>query len=494
MNWFSVVLCGALAMANSLGGPASIESTESKHHDTNQDRRYVRVSPRDPRYFELSDGTPYIPIGLNLIGTGAKSEAEILATMEEWMKKLSENGGNYVRIWLSNDNWDVEHTKSGQYDGEKARRVDALLEMAGRYNLRVKMTLEHFRHFNEEPRWSAKAIHHVSQGGPAQSVADFFTGQQSRDQFKRKLDWYASRFGNDPIIFAWELWNEINAVESGGRVLAQMVEEIEWTEVMLAELQRRFPKNMSTQSLGSFDVDRVRETYDRVCRIPGNDIANVHRYLDLGAELEICHGPVDVLVADAVSELRAFGLRKPILLAESGAVEPNHTGPFKLYQKDKDGTILHDVLFAPFFAGAAGPGQIWHWNRYVDALDLWYHFARFAEAAKDVDPAGEDFDPVELAHPRLRVYALKGTHILLAWCRDANNTWRTELQEGRPPETIRGATVDVRELIGALDGTDVRFYDPWKGKWTTGSVDRGRITLPDFTRSIVFRIESSRAP
>ena len=42
------------------------------------------------------------------------------------------------------------------------------------------------------------------------------------------------------------------------------------------------------------------------------------------------------------------------------------------------GIILHDVLFAPFFAGAAGPGHCWHWNVYVDRNNLWHHFARFA--------------------------------------------------------------------------------------------------------------------
>jgi hypothetical protein len=32
---------------------------------------FVRVSPRDARYLELSDGRPYIPIGLNLIAPDA---------------------------------------------------------------------------------------------------------------------------------------------------------------------------------------------------------------------------------------------------------------------------------------------------------------------------------------------------------------------------------------------------------------------------------------
>lgn len=35
---------------------------------------FVRVSPRDCRYLELTDGAPYIPIGLNLVG-GPKPEA-----------------------------------------------------------------------------------------------------------------------------------------------------------------------------------------------------------------------------------------------------------------------------------------------------------------------------------------------------------------------------------------------------------------------------------
>ena len=46
---------------------------------------FVRVSPRDPRYFELSDGRPYIPIGLNLIAPDTR-RAEGLARMEEWMQ------------------------------------------------------------------------------------------------------------------------------------------------------------------------------------------------------------------------------------------------------------------------------------------------------------------------------------------------------------------------------------------------------------------------
>ncbi len=458
---------------------------------------YVRVSPRDARYFELSDGQPYIPVGLNMIAPPGREESGALARMEDWMRRLSENGGNFIRLWLSNPFFDIEHAKSGVYDEEKAKRIDAVLALARKYDLRVKMTIEHFRHLGSgRQSWAAKPIHHVANGGPARDIVDFFASPASRAQFKAKLGWYAQRYGGDPTIFAWELWNEFDAVQN--LWTAEMWQEDsglarQWTEIMLAALHERFPQNLATQSLGSFDHERKVELYRSLCAIKNNDLAQVHRYLDLGARLEVCHGPVDVLAADAVTVLLSFNSGKPVLLAESGAVEPSHSGPFKLYDQDKAGIILHDVLFAPFFAGAAGPGQCWHWDRYVAKNDLWHHFAHFAEAVKDIDPPAEQFRPIRIEHPRLRIYALAGRHTLLAWCRDEQNTWKTELAEGRPPERLADLSVSLPEEAVAKDPTGIRIYDPWTGTWSKGEVTDGRLSLPAFSRSLVFRIEQDTA-
>jgi hypothetical protein len=457
----------------------SIEYIRSWKKDAG--KSFVRVSPRDRRYFELSNGDPYVPIGLNMIAPYGKTEQEALARMEQWIKSLSDSGGNYIRIWLSHNFFDVEHKKSGQYDEQKAKRIDAVLDLACRHNIRVKMTIEHFRHFfRETQHWAAKPIHHISQGGPAKDMDDFFQGKRSREQFKKKLDWYADRYGDEPAIFAWELWNEMDTVRAKGYM--------EWTEEMLAELEKRFPKNMVTQSLGSFDNDSKRPRYRRLCLMKDNDFANVHRYLDLGASLEICKGPVDIIAADAVRELQAFTQDKPILLAESGAVEPRHTGPFKLYKKDRAGIILHDIIFAPFFAGAAGTGQNWHWDHYVAPMNLWFQFGRFAEAIKGIDPPAENFEPVEIDHPRLRIYVLKGEHTLLAWCRDKQNTWQTELAEGKTPKLVNNAIIILPDGDEDLNSAAVCFYDPWKSKWAPGKAEENRISLPDFTRSLVVRM------
>ena len=47
--------------------------------DTPSSQPFVRVSPRDARYFELSDGKPYIPIGLNMIAPPGRDEKQALA-------------------------------------------------------------------------------------------------------------------------------------------------------------------------------------------------------------------------------------------------------------------------------------------------------------------------------------------------------------------------------------------------------------------------------
>lgn len=468
-NWFG------LPKDSDLPSTYSIEYVRAwKKSDSDS---FVQVCPGDRRYFELSNGTTFVPIGLNMIAPWGSDEKQALARMDQWIKALSENRGNYIRLWLSHNFFDVEHERSGQYDAEKAKRIDAVLEMARRHNVRVKMTVEHFRHFfRDRQQWAAKPIHHVSRGGPAKDIDDFFQGEKSREQFKKKLRWYADRYGDDPVIFAWELWNEMDTVRGKGYM--------EWTEEMLAELQRLFTENLITQSLGSFDNASKRLRYRRVSLMRDNDYANVHRYLDLGASLDVCHGPVDVLAADAIRELQNFEPVKPIILAESGAVEPGHGGPFKLYKKDKAGIILHDILFAPFFAGAAGTGQNWHWDHYVAANNLWFQFDRFAEAIEGIDPRIEDFETAMIDHPQLRIYFLKSRHTWLAWCRDKQNTWKTELAEDKPPATISGAVIPVADVGQAL----VDFYDPWSNRWTKGTFDRDKISLPDFKRSLVVKM------
>lgn len=457
-------------------------------HDPSNIVRYIQVSGDNPAYFSFADGKPYIPVGINMINpSGRNSENPDSAFLEidAWMKSLSENGGNYIRVWLSQSFWDIEN-EAGRYSVEKARRIDRFIEMARKYNLRIKMTLEHFRSITleENPqRWATKFAYHTSYGGPLDSIRQYLTSLEGQQLFLNKVDFYQKRYGSDTLFFGWELWNEMNAMKGPEDSIF-----FSWNEKMLSEVNHRFPDNLVMQSLGSFDSEKVRPTYKKMMALPGNEVAQVHRYLDLGAEMEICHAPMDLICSSAIGELLSYQPGKPVILAETGAVEPHHAGPSKYYPLDTAGILLHDILFAPFFSGAAGPGMSWHWESYVHKNNLWYHFRRFNEAIKGINPIEETFVPSKTETNVVRVYVLQGKKTILLWVRDIRSNWESELEKGIAPQTLHGVQLNLGKIgtTGAVEKIDV--YDPWKDKWTIIQEDSLRLTLPDFRRSIVVRL------
>jgi hypothetical protein len=128
----------------------------------------------------------------------------------------------------------------------------------------------------------------------------------------------------------------------------------------------------------------------------------------------------------------------------------------------------------------------------VDRNRLWHHFARFATAVKDLDPAAERFRPRQMEHPLLRVYVLQGDRTLVLWCRDKRNTWQTELRDQQPPEPLTGLTLDLSGLLPDSAVASGQAYDPWDDRWTKVTLAGGTAPLPTFTRSIVVRLALAR--
>jgi hypothetical protein len=262
----------------------------------------------------------------------------------------------------------------------------------------------------------------------------------------------------------------------------------DWNIKMLDAVKHRFPENLVMQSFGSFDNENVRPDYKKMILLPGNQVAQVHRYLDPGAKMELCHSPMDVICSSAIDEIMSYNPGKPLMLAETGAVEASHSGPSKLYPLDTAGILLHDILFAPFFSGSAGSGMCWHWESYVDKNNLWYHYGRFSEAIKGINPITERFVPSRSESGDIRIYRLKGTKTTLLWLRDKRNTWQSELKDGQPPLLNSGIKIDLKSF-GIRESPDkIEAYDPWKNTWEKITTADMTISLPDFKRSLVVRI------
>lgn len=449
------------------------------------DQNFVKVSKQYPRYFATANGKTYIPIGLNLCWPRfIDNEAEGLAKMEFYFRQLSQNGGNYARIWLSAPFWEIETVKAGAYDRTKINRLDKLLALAKKYNIRLKICLENFRQLTNYPSPFPgsvpfdKPIYQVLNGGPLQNMTEYLETETGRQLYLKRANVLAKRYAGNPYVFGWELWNEMNAVKGDGWE--------SWTEIMLDQMQKLFPNQLVMQSLGSYDKEQVRDLYKRITSLPQNDVAQVHRYLDQGAAWVVCRGPMEKLAAQAAQDLLSFSFHKPVLVAEIGAVEAHHVGPSNLYLKDKLGVLLHDLLFAPFFSGAAGPGHSWHWDSYVEKNNLWWHFGRFVSATKGFDPIAQKAVPFtgQLAG-EVNFYGLKGKNQALIWIRDAVTTWKTELVEVTPARLVKNQKLVLKDI----SIKKAWFYDPWKNSWTDGKVSGKMVPLPSFTRSLVVRLE-----
>jgi hypothetical protein len=123
----------------------------------------------------------------------------------------------------------------------------------------------------------------------------------------------------------------------------------------------------------------------------------------------------------------------------------------------------------------------------VDKNNLWHQFRAFADTVRGIDPADEGFEPLMIRHLRLRVYVLKGQRTSLVWCRDMENTWQTELEQGRTPEELKDVIVPLQDVV-PLAGRRARTYDPWNKVWTDARIEDGGVRLPTFARSIVVRL------
>ena len=90
---------------------------------------------------------------------------------------------------------------------------------------------------------------------------------------------------------------------------------------------------------------------------------------------------------------------------------------------------------------------------------------------------------------RTRRLGLRGRHTVLVWCRDRQNTWQTELAEGKPPERLHEVRINLgSENLPSAGGT-VQTYDPWTDAWHNAAPAGATIVLPDFSRSLVVRVK-----
>lgn len=457
-----------------------------KQATTNSTFKFVRISTKYSAYFETADGFTWVPVMINYIVPQGQDESTAFTTIENYFRNFSSNGGNAMRIWISSPFLEIEDQKVGQYSADKLARIDKLLQLAEKYKIRIKFTLQHIRSISSgtvKQPWANSAVLSTERGGPFKNIKEYINTPTGKKYFLQRAKALAERYRNNSQIFGWELWNEMDAVDSK--------DWLQFTSEVLDSVKVLFPNHLVTQTLGSLHSEDAARRYEQFFTLQNNPYVSLHRYLDPGKDwqqYENVTRPIDALVNDAVQFARSKVHDRPIVVNEIGAVEANHAGPSKIYAQDSLGVLIHDMIFAPFFCGAAGVGGMWHWDSYVQRQDLWYHYARFQKAINGIDPVKERFTPFKLEKQGVRAYGLKGKNQIILWCRNAENNWRTEFIDHITPGPKTGVSLKLIE-IGKANARNAQIYDPWKDEWTTLAINDGKISLPSFLRSVVLVIK-----
>jgi hypothetical protein len=103
-------------------------------------------------------GQSFLPIGINMsfpdcyqnsngqeFGLSKGVSYLGLQQYEKWFQNFSKNGGNFVRIWCSSAYWSVDKDDSlEEFEYAQFSKLDKLFQLANKYNLRIKLTIEKF--------------------------------------------------------------------------------------------------------------------------------------------------------------------------------------------------------------------------------------------------------------------------------------------------------------------------------------------------------------
>ena len=338
--------------------PISFAVTPSDHHGL------VRVAKQNPLFFEFENGAPYFAIGENVCWPGSGGTYEY----DNYWRRLAEAGANYARLWIGPfDCFTLERAKRGnddlaglgRIDLANAWRIDYVLDEAAKRGIQVMFCIDSFNSLRiKKPHaiWP-QCPYNQANGGPIAKPREFFTNEEARKLFRRRLRYIVARWGDNPFVISWEFWNEVNIIET---YISDDVAA--WHRDMGRYLRSIDPYNhLVTTSWAGITGDPA------VDGLPEMDYIQSHQY---GAQDAATH------MARICREKNAkFG--KPHYFGEYG------TGTrAEGTREDEDGIHLHNGLWSGVFAPAAGTGMLWWWDNYVEPRDLYHHFtpvARFVE-------------------------------------------------------------------------------------------------------------------
>lgn len=435
-------------------------------------RGFMRISKRDPLYFEFDNSEFYYPIGQNV------AWAPSVDAYEHYFSKMQENKYNWSRVWMSSWQCAIEWLDVGHFHGlnnynlKNAEILDQIFDLAQKYDIYFQLVLNNHGQLSTkiDPEWLNNP-YNAKNGGPCKRSNEFFTNEEAKKLFRYRMRYIVARWGYSTNLLAWELWNEVTLTDDYDSKL-----DIAWQKEMAQYIKTLDPyKHLITTSyFGNFPKD--------IWRLPEIDFGQIHMYT-----------PEIVTTLDGLYEIMK-DYRKPYFVGEFGG--SNQSG---IDRGDPEATTQHCGIWAQYTTPSAGNAMPWEWDSFIDPCNLYFHWLALAKFNE-----GEDRRNVNYQYSRGTIELDDGTILMaqgvmndrraLIWIYDL---YRTKFNQGElKPFCVKGASLT---LMGMANGEfRIEFWNTRKGEITgvlevTCKNSELTIQLPEITTDIACKVISKES-
>jgi len=456
---------------------------------------FVRRSQRDPRFFELSTGQFFYPIGMNLRSPSDNRkpydypfdlpEGKGTFIYDDYFARLQQNGMNWARVWQCPWWCGLEW-----YNLENAWRFDYLLAQAERRGIYLQTCLTNHgqitieRHIDRQ--WDSNPLNaELGEGGPLKRAAEFYTNPVARKLFRQRLRYTVARWGYSTHLMAWALFSEMEFTEAywrdaGGKndfqgtVRCPVVAN--WVGQMAAALKKLDPFDHLVTTHFSHPW-RGQDIWSR----PELDLVQSNAYTafpHLGGQWNDRTSGDIARAIDRYYERFMGRYDRPVLVAEWGG----HWMGSPASRLDAE---LHCGLWATITSPLAGDTGFWWWL-HVHFADRYAHYRAAARFMAGEDLRGlERKDPPAHGSVPLRARAMMNDTRAYAWVYHPRVTQNLE-----PPIEVQGARLD---LPGMEKGRyRITYWDTYEAKrLATREIEHGggtlTLRLPPFRNDLALK-------
>lgn len=413
-----------------------VDVTAGKRHGL------ARVESESKRYFRLDDGTPLFLNGLCACWHGERGTYDY----DDWLEAYRKSGINYVRLWMWHQAFGLEWDRHDKlrYRLDNAWRLDRVLGEAERRGIYVMLCFDYHGIFEVKPDfWGSNNFwprhpYNMTNGGPCQTQNDFFTHDEAKKLYQKRLRYLVARWAAFPNLLAWEFFNEID----NEYAYLKHDDVISWHRDMGRYLRSIDPCRHLISS--SFTGNSERPDLFALSEM---DFSQYHSYNE--------KHPARMMAEKTARFIEKY--KKPFFVSEYGT-------DWKGWKPDSDPHFraLHQAIWSGAFTGAAGAGMTWWWES-IHSANLYRHWSALASFLEGTSMGSATLRPAQFEKGESAVlpFGMAGRNEALIWLLDRACDWPEGALAANPPP-VTGAKV---ALLGLDNGTwSVEWWDTLEGK------------------------------